>query len=253
MRVKIFGRQLFEFKIGKKEQVALMMENEIKDSPFLPNFYKNNRNEESFGISSFVAEIDKTPKGKKKDKKEVATKKLTPKEVYTMNMLNEKCFAIKVGKEYVESQIEDFKTKLTMINGADYDMRNGVEEISSILARLQNRLKYEDHNKFYDQYAYTSTTKISELIKKHDYLKMGKIEQFIADLPREAIKEMKAYTKETKKLCDKKPLFYIIADKKDFHKTDERRDPILLAQSPFGHFWQILGAWDEEMLFLEEL
>ncbi len=44
-----------------------------------------------------------------------------------------------------------------------------------------------------------------------------------------------------------------IADKKDFEKKDKRRDPILLAQSPFGHFWQILGAWDKEMLFLEEL
>jgi len=64
---------------------------------------------------------------------------------------------------------------------------------------------------------------------------------------------MKNYNKATDKLCGKQAVFYIIANKKDFEKTDKRRDPILLAQSPFGHFWQILGAWDEECLIIEEL
>ena len=132
-------------------------------------------------------------------------------------------------------------------------MRNGVVEIASILLRMENRKKYKQFKKFYDNYAYTSNAKINELIKKHKYLKLGKIDQFIADLPKEATAEMKEYTAQTKKLCDKKPVFYIVADKKDFEKSDKRRDPILLAQSPFGHFWQILGAWDKEMLLLEEL
>ena len=38
-----------------------------------------------------------------------------------------------------------------------------------------------------------------------------------------------------------------------FRKAYEKRDPILLAQSPFGFYWQILGAWDKEMLLLGEL
>lgn len=80
--------------------------------------------------------------------------------------------------------------------------------------------------------------------------KLSKIEQFIADLPSDAMQVMKEYTDNTKKLCDKKAVFYIIADKEDFNKTNKRKDPILLAQSPFGHVWQILGAWDKEMLLL---
>ena len=64
---------------------------------------------------------------------------------------------------------------------------------------------------------------------------------------------MKQYNKHTDELCSKQAVFYIIADKKDFERTSQRRDPILLAQSPFGHFWQILGAWDKEMILIEEL
>ena len=30
-------------------------------------------------------------------------------------------------------------------------------------------------------------------------------------------------------------------------------NPILLVQSPFGIYWQILGAWDKELVLLEEL
>jgi hypothetical protein len=75
------------------------------------------------------------------------------------------------------------------------------------------------------------------------------IAQFIAEMPKEAVEVMKQYNKATGELCD----FYNIADKKDFKKSDQRCDPILLAQSPFGHVWQILGAWDEEMMFVEEL
>ncbi len=168
-------------------------------------------------------------------------------------MLNDKEFKVKVDEKYVNGQIQDFKDKLKIIKSSESDWRNGVQEVASILARLESRLKYKNHIAFFDSYAYTTTTKINELIKAHSYLKIGEVEQFIADMPNEATVEMKKYTEETIKLCDKKPLFYIIANKKDFKNAETRRDPILLAQSPFGHFWQILGAWDEEMLFLEDL
>jgi len=36
-------------------------------------------------------------------------------------------------------------------------------------------------------------------------------------------------------------------------ELDEKRDPILLAQSPFGFYYNILGAWEKEMVYLPEL
>jgi hypothetical protein len=64
---------------------------------------------------------------------------------------------------------------------------------------------------------------------------------------------MKKYTNNMKKLCQKKPVFYVIAEPDKFKKAYEKRDPILLVQSPFGFYWQILGAWDKEMILLSEL
>ena len=180
-------------------------------------------------------------------------KHFTPKEVYELKWLHNKGFKLNVDPAYLESQLSDFKTKLGLIKSEEYDMRNGVSEIASMVIRLENRKQYAKFREFYEQYPYTMGSRIDSILKSKSYLQLGKIAEFLADMPKEATEAMKEYTKNTDKLCGKQAIFYIIADKKDFQKTEKRRDPILLAQSPFGHFWQILGAWDSEMLLLENL
>jgi len=170
-----------------------------------------------------------------------------------MKFLNDDTYKLNTNAEYVDGQISDFKDKLALLKKEEYDMRNGVAEVSSILVRMENRKKYAEHKDFFEQYPYTTTAKIAELVKIHSHLKIGQIAQFVADLPKDAVEVMKEYNKTTQKLCEKDAVFYIIANKEDFKKSEKRRDPILLAQSPFSHTWQILGAWDEEMLLLEEL
>lgn len=257
MKLKLFGKDIFEFNVNRGSIYWMESNSHLKKSKFLPDFYSGS----SRGMSSSPAVAEMVTeyiepvtigKQKKKIKKETRVQ-LTPKGVYEMKMLNEKSFTIKVKKKYVNEQIKQFKDKLNLIKLSEGDMTNGIREIASILIRLENRKKYNQFENYFGDYPYTTTTKIDELIKIHSYLKIGGVDQFVADMPKEAISEMKAYEKLTKKLCKKKPVFYIIAAKKDFERTKKRRDPILLAQSPFGHFWQILGAWDKEMLLLEEL
>ena len=243
--------------------------NQIKESKFMPDFYTGNRGGFiEFEYATVIGEItssqlaklegkpEKKGKGRPNKKVEpivVEKKKNTPKEVYELKTLNDESFVLNVNEEYVDAQIDEFKDKLSLIKSEEYDMRNGANEIGSILMRMENRKKYPTVKDFFDEYPYTTTTKINELVKNQDHLKVGQVAQFLADMPKEAVDTMKVYNAKTQALCSKQAVFYIIADKKDFKKSDSRRDPILLAQSPFGHFWQILGAWDDEMRFLEEL
>ncbi len=267
MQIKLFGKNLFEInKDGGNPKAHAIFNNaldELKKSDFLIDFYKdtggNSWGSEYFSIAE-LTEISVNTKGELTNKKKKAVKKvapkpveLTPKDVYTLKTLNDDGFKIKVDEAYVDEQLATFKEKLGMIKTKEFDMNRGTIEIGSVISRFENRKKYAEHKDFYEEFPYTTNTKIAELVKEHSYLKMGEVSQFLADMPKEAVDTMKRYTDQTKKLCEKKPVFYIIANKKDFQKTESRRDPILLAQSPFGHFWQILGAWDEEMLLLEEL
>jgi hypothetical protein len=258
MQIKVFGKDLFEYK-GKKSNLYYQTGvSALKDSKFLPDFYQlhgGGMNE----ISNWVIMADNTVSGGavavpvKKEAKEKEVIHLTPKGVHELKMLNDEAFKLNVDPEYVDSQLSDFKDKLALIKSEEYDMARGVQEIASIVVRLENRKKYEEVKDFFEAYPYTTNAKIDELVKLHDYLRLGQVAQFVADMPKEAIQTMKDYNTHTSKISGKQAVFYIIADKKDFEKTNKRRDPILLAQSPFGHFWQILGAWDKEMLFLDQL
>ena len=125
-------------------------------------------------------------------------------------------------------------------------------EIQALIERLENRKKYNEHKEFFDSFDNTTQEKIDALIAKTG-LVMKESDIFIPEFPDDAVKVMKDYTEKIQVLCGKKPVFYVIAEAKDFKSAYEKRDPILLVQSPFGFYYQILGAWDQEMLLLSEL
>lgn len=258
MEIRLFGKQLFEVKKNSGLIVYNTAVDQYNKSEFLIDFYKDtggNLPSQSWAIAEVVSITGVSNTATKLNKLEPPKNKteLTPKGIYQLQMLNDKSFKMKTDPDYINTQLETFKEKLGMIKGQEFDMNRGTTEIGSMVSRFENRKKYPQFASFYEEFPYTSTAKISELIKEHDYLQLGHVSQFLADMPKDAVDVMKNYTNQTKKLCEKKPVYYIIAKKKDFQKTEKRRDPILLAQSPFGHFWQILGAWDEEMLLVEEL
>lgn len=127
-------------------------------------------------------------------------------------------------------------------------------EVQSILERLRNRKKYldGDFKEFFTRYQNTDDLKIEALLKKYN-LVFKTADIFIPEFPAEASKIMEDYTNKVMELCGKKPVFYVIAAAELFKSAYKRNDPILLVQSPFGFYWQILDAWDEEMLIINEL
>jgi hypothetical protein len=148
----------------------------------------------------------------------------------------------------IVEKIEMLKHKEALIT-----QKYAKREVSALMERLENRKKYTKYKEFFEGFQNTTDEKIDVLLKKYDHLTMNTSDIFIPEFPDEAIDIMVKYTDHMKKICDKKPVFYVIAPKDLFKKVDGKRDPILLVQSPFGFFWQILGAWDEEMLILGEL
>ena len=147
----------------------------------------------------------------------------------------------------LEDKIEVLKYKADLIT-QHYSKR----EVKALIERLENRKKWDKFKNFFQEFQNTTDEKIDDLLEKYD-LVMETSDLFIPEFPDDAIAVMKKYTNNMKKLCKKKPVFYVIAEPDKFKKAYEKRDPILLVQSPFGFYWQILGAWDKEMILLSEL
>lgn len=253
MEFRLFGKSLFEITKSKGDRYYSLGQEAAKVSKFLPDFHDGFRDS---SLSGFISVEDaRITVNKKLDEKPAKHHKieLTPKAVHELKMLNDQAFKLNTDPSYIEEQLSTFKDKLALITSEEYDMRRGVIEIGSIIQRMENRKVYPENKEFFEQFPYTTTAKIVDLFTKHDYLKLGQVAQFLADMPKEASDVMKEYNKNTDKICKKQAVFYILANKKDFEKTNKRRAPILFAQSPFGHIWQILGAWDEEMLLVDQL
>ena len=174
---------------------------------------------------------------------EDARKEMSPKSV-----LNElETIPDKLSVENLDSKIEVLKTKSRFIS-----QRYTKSQIEGLIQRLENRRKYAEHAAFYEKFPVTTDDKIDVLLSKYK-LEMNDSDMFVPSFPNEAIAVMDEYSKVTKKVTDEQCIFYVIAEEKDFKKKREKLDPILLVQSPFAFVWQILGAWDKEMLLLHEL
>ena len=148
----------------------------------------------------------------------------------------------------IDEKIEILKDKRELITQS-YSRK----EVDQLIVRLENRKKYHEHKEFFEGYQNTTDEKINTLLEKYKNLVMKTSDLFVPEFPDEAIKIMKKYTKKTEAICEKKAVFYVIATTENFQQVQKKRDPILLVQSPFGFYWQILGAWEKEMIMLSEL
>lgn len=126
------------------------------------------------------------------------------------------------------------------------------DQIEGFIQRLENRKHYLAHKDFFEKFPSTNDEKIDNLVTTYK-LVLKKAELFVPTFPQEAIDVMEEYADRVHQFTDEKCVFYVIAEAKDFKKKYKKLDPILLVQSPFGFYWQILGAWDKEMLLLSEL
>ena len=156
--------------------------------------------------------------------------------------------------EGLDTKIKMVKQKRELIT-----QHYAAAEMDALLICLENRKKYDmrggdgqTYREFFSRFDATDQLKIEALCKKHD-LVMKEADIFVPEFPADATQVMTDVTSKFKELCGKKPRFFVIANKDQFRSADGKRDPILLVQSPFGFYYYVLGAWDDEMLFLPEL
>lgn len=138
---------------------------------------------------------------------------------------------LKVNLENLDEKIALFKSKSKLIS-----QKFTKDQVEGFAQRLENRKHYSEHHEFFKLFPVTNDEKIDDLLSKYK-LVMKKSDLFVPTFPKAAIDIMSEYTETVKKFTDEAPVFYVIAEKKDFEKKYKRLDPILLVQSPFGFYW----------------
>ena len=116
------------------------------------------------------------------------------------------------------------------------------------LEYLRARLKWEKYGKYF-RWSITTNELLDKLIKTYE-LRNVSFSGYYKSIPNEAIDELEHFIKYWKKVCKKEPEVRLIIDEGG---EEEKKDPILLAHSPFGKWWYILGAWDKEVEYVDDI
>lgn len=113
---------------------------------------------------------------------------------------------------------------------------------------LKARKKY---NKYKSKFTWAITTdaKIKELLAKYK-LTTSNLQPNYKNIPMEAIDEIEKFADAFECVDEGKPEFQLIMD---VGGKEQKKDPILLAGSPFGKYYYILGAWDKEVEYVDDL
>jgi hypothetical protein len=133
------------------------------------------------------------------------------------------------------------------------------DEALEYLGSMQKLVKYQDEVSSIFPWAVTTNDLIDDLIKKY---KLAKVDfaNYYKTVPMEAIDELERFGIAYRNFCSKPPILLLIIDDvpekstpQDTRSRERKKDPILLARSPFGRWWFILGAWDKEVAIVDEL
>ena len=113
---------------------------------------------------------------------------------------------------------------------------------------LEARRKFMKHR---DNFKWEITTHslVDKLCKKYK-LRLASFEGYHKNVPMEAIEGLEKYCEAYSRVRNDEPVLHLIID--DGGK-ETKKDPIVLASSPFGYWFYVIGAWDKEVEVIDEL
>lgn len=146
----------------------------------------------------------------------------------------------------LDEQIKIVKARKKVLK--DYIGETSLEDENLAIEFLKARKKYL---KYKDEFGWAVTfeEKIDKLCKKYE-VTLVNLSSYYKCVPMEGVKELEKFVKAYEKVSNNEPFFQLIIDEGG---KEQKKDPILLASSPFGRWYYVLGAWDKEVIIVDAL
>lgn len=144
----------------------------------------------------------------------------------------------------IDHKIKTVKRRINVLKEQSVNLSDETEALGYLLARKQ-------YNKVKDLFKWKVTTdeKIKELLSKYKLMQVS-FQGYAKNVPNEALDEIEQFAEAYERVSDRQPNLQLIVD---YEGPEHKKDPILLARSPFGRWWYVLGAWDKEVEYVDDL
>jgi hypothetical protein len=153
---------------------------------------------------------------------------------------------IKINFENLEAKIKVIKKRYKFMKE---DMQLAARDEEMAIKYLEAALRYRKMGGKGFAWEVTTQKKIDELRSKYK-VTVGSLGSYHRTVPQEAVDEMEKYLKIFRKVTNgEEPDVKLIVD----DIVERPLDPIIIAGSPFGPWFYVLGAWDKEIEIMGEL
>lgn len=153
---------------------------------------------------------------------------------------------INIDPKLIKKDIKTIEKRISVLKD---HVRGTFSDENAALMYLNNRLYFKKYAPMFS-WKTTNEEKLKALCSKYK-IKRVNPSSFYKNIPIEAVEEIDKFVTACRKINKKfKPEFELIVDDGG---VEDKRDPILLARSPFGRWWYVLGAWDKEVMYLDKI
>jgi len=156
-----------------------------------------------------------------------------------------------IMNEIPQFDVSDLDKKIKVVKrrfGIFKEQGLDIRDETIALRYLNARKKFLKVSK---KFAWPTTTqeKIDTLLSTYKLMKVGAA-SYSRNLPHEAVDEIEKWAEAQALINNEKPELSLICDQGG---KEQKKDPILLAKSPFGDWYFVLGAWDKEVMYVDDL
>jgi hypothetical protein len=150
----------------------------------------------------------------------------------------------KINLSDLDGQIKLVRKRLNMFS--ELGLSAGDEKEALIYLNARKKL-----SKVVTKFAWATTNqKLIERLCSIYKLRIVIFDSYYKNVPMEAVDELEKFLDAWVLVRKDKPQFKLIIDEGG---KETKKDPILLAPSPFGKWYYILGAWDKEVEIVDDL
>jgi hypothetical protein len=152
----------------------------------------------------------------------------------------------------IDEKIKSIVSRIKLLKKQNFSTSD--EELA--LKYLAARKIFNKNRKVLDSWPIVTEASVDDLLKKYKlkrvHLGNGMYESLC---PNEALKAIEDYTRVRDYLWPtiEKAEIILIIKESVYNEIQRRKDPILLAKSPIGNWWHLLGAWAQEVEYVADI
>ena len=159
----------------------------------------------------------------------------------------ELCLEIpKIDFSQLDLQIKTVEKRKKILE-EEIGIKTSDEKIALKYLYARKKLQKLGKNEFLWQ---TTTNKLIEELQRKYKIQIVGLQGYYKCVSNEALEELEKYSKAWKKISNEVPTINLIID---INGKEHKKDPIIIASSPFGNWWFILGAWDKEIKYVDDI